>query len=407
MTVESPGPVRAYGLVFDVAGASAQGPRPENQDAFTVTQFPQLGLVAVADGMGGQRAGRVAAETAIRAVSGGGAIRSLDGARYAVRAADDAVARAAGDAPGEREGMGCALAVMALNTDRNGHVGWIAGSVGDVRILSRSPDGVVRLETRDHTPAFARWEAGEIPLDEVPDSPGANRLQRAVGHGGEADTAWIPVNAGWTYLLHSDGVTKAMRLDELGQAMALGSSAAACEAITRKVEERGPDDNYTAVVVRVLADDGSSHLADATLPSPGAAPVPVPAAASSAAADARRETFTTVDDDVAQKRSPLGAVAAGLAIVALGLGAYAAATGTQARGAANDTRADIAALRRHVDSLAARLPPDTTGRVPVLASDSSRAVAPALPPPAPAPAPATAPPPAPSTGRAHRNPNGR
>ncbi|HEX8243491.1 MAG TPA: protein phosphatase 2C domain-containing protein, partial [Longimicrobium sp.] len=118
MSVESPGPVRAYGMVFDVAGASAQGPRAENQDAFTVTKFPQLGLVAVADGMGGQRAGRVAAETAIQAVTGAAPIRSLDAARFAIRGADDAVARTAGGDPAKMEGMGAALTVMALTQDR-------------------------------------------------------------------------------------------------------------------------------------------------------------------------------------------------------------------------------------------------------------------------------------------------
>lgn len=390
MTVESPGPIRAYGLVFDVAGASGQGPRPENQDAFTVTRFPQLGLVAVADGMGGQRAGRMAAETALEAVTAAGPIRSLDAARYAVRSADESVARTAGADP-EREGMGCALAVMALTQDRASHVGWLVASVGDVRVISRSSDGTVRLETRDHTPAFARWEAGEIPLDEVPDSPGANRLMRAVGHGGEADTTWIPAKPGWTYLLHSDGVTKTMRLDELGEAMALGSSSAACEAITRKVEERGPDDNYTAVVVRVLPDDGSAALADATLPSPGAAAASTPArrAGHEETVLARRGTLNDTDDDVTTNRSPLGPLAAALAVLALGLGGYAALTGSQARGAAADARADVAALRTHVDSLAQRLPPDTAGRVPVLTTDSARAAATVPPPPTRPAAPAT------------------
>ena len=73
MTVESPGPIRAYGMVFDVAGASAQGPRAENQDAFEVDAFAARGLVAVADGMGGERAGRLAADTALRALSAGDA----------------------------------------------------------------------------------------------------------------------------------------------------------------------------------------------------------------------------------------------------------------------------------------------------------------------------------------------
>jgi serine/threonine protein phosphatase PrpC len=402
MTVDSPGPIRAYGMVFDVAGASAQGPRNENQDAFAVTQFPQLGLIAVADGRGGQRAGRLAADTALKAVAAAGPIRSLDAARYAIRAADDAVARTAGGDPAQYEGMGCALAVLSLTQDRSGDVGWIAASVGDVRVISRSPDGVVRLETRDHTPAFARWEAGEIALDEIPDSPGANRLQRAVGHGGEADTVWIPVKPGWTYLLHSDGVTKAMRLDELGETMTLPSSAAACEAITAKVEERGPDDNYTAVVVRVLPDDPGAAPSDATLPNPGAR--------AAAAAAARPAPDETVDrprsvaaarsgpfnppDDVTTKSSPLGPIAALLAVLALALGAWAAVTGNQARSAAEATRADVAALRRSVDSMALRLPPDTAGRLPVTAADSAVTPVP-RPPAAPVPAPAT------------RTPNGR
>jgi serine/threonine protein phosphatase PrpC len=395
MTVESPGPIRAYGLVFDVAGASAQGPRQENQDAFTVAKFPQLGLVAVADGMGGQRAGRVAAETALEAVAASGPIRSLDAARYAVRAADDAVARTAGGDPAKLEGMGCALSVMALTQDRAGHVGWLVASVGDVRVISRGSDGTVRLETRDHTPAFARWEAGEIPLDEVPDSPGANRLMRAVGHGGEADTTWIPARAGWSYLIHSDGVTKAMRLDELGEAMALGSAAAACEAITRKVEERGPDDNYTAVVVRVLPDDGSAALADATLPNPGRASAPAarPAAHAEETVLASRGPHNLRDDDdVNGKPSPLGPIATAVAVIALAVSGYAALTAGQARSAAEDTRADVAAMRIQVDSLARRLPPDSL-RPPVLTGDSLRAAPPAA--PAAAPTPAT------------RTPNGR
>jgi len=383
MTVESPGPIRAYGLVFDVAGASGQGPRPENQDAFSVTRFPQLGLVAVADGMGGQRAGRMAAETALEAITGAGPIRSLDAARYAVRAADEAVARTAGGDP-EREGMGCALSVMALTQDRAGQVGWLVASVGDVRVISRSPDGTTRLETRDHTPAFARWEAGEIPLDEVPDSPGANRLMRAVGHGGEADTRWIPARPGWVYLLHSDGVTKTMRLDELGEAMALGSAAAACEAISRKVEERGPDDNYTAVVVRVLPDDGSAALADATLPSPGAAPSAAPRRAGHHEETVLARTHDDRDDDVTSRRSPLGPAAAVLALLALGVGGYAALTGTQARGTAADARDEVAALRTRIDSLEHRLPLDSTTRVPVLTDTAGKAATPAPPPPPPA-----------------------
>jgi hypothetical protein len=96
----------------------------------------------------------------------------------------------------------------------------------------------------------------------VADTAGANRLQRAVGRGGEADVIWMPARPGWSWMIVSDGVYKAMRLDELAELMAMPSAASACDALRRKVEERGPDDNYTAVLVRALGgpDGGAPRV---------------------------------------------------------------------------------------------------------------------------------------------------
>ena len=395
--VERLGTVEAHGMRFDVAAASGQGPRNENQDAFSVAAFPSLGLVAVADGMGGERAGRMAADTALQAVTGAGPIRSLDAARYAVRAADEAVARTAQEIPAEREGMGCALAVLSLTADRAGDVGWVAAHVGDVRVLSRSPDGVVRLETRDHTQAFARWEAGEIALDEIPDSPGANRLQRAVGRGGEADAGWIPVKDGWSYLLVSDGITKAMRLDELGDAMAAADSAAAVEAIARKVEERGPDDNYTVVAVRVLGDGAQPRGAP---PSPGAARGnPHPAAQAS---ETRGPFNPPANVNRSSRSSPLGALAALLSVLALALAGYTLMNRPSGADPAMQARVD--SLESQIQTLRAQMttPLDTVPRSP---GDTARPVAPPAGPPAAAPAGPTNPATTPATqGAANRTP---
>lgn len=353
-------PVPLHGLLFDVAGASAQGPRRENQDAFAVDAFTTRGFVAVADGMGGERAGRLAADTALAALAEGAEIRSLDAARYAVRHADEAVARLAQEAPDDRGGMGCALALLALSVDRGGDVGWIGAHVGDVRILSRSPDGTVRLETRDHTPAYARWEAGEIALDEIPDSPGSNKLQRAVGRGGEAEAGWIPVRAGWTYLLISDGVTKAMRLDELGGAMALGSADEICRSIARKVEERGPDDNYTAVAVRVMDGGGGDTVpAPPRTPSPGASSTTTHRSTASSAppADGPRNLFNPppeIDVNGPRRSSRMGGIALLFALLALAVGGYGAWTATQARGGDPAVAAQLDSLRAEVRTLRAR-----------------------------------------------------
>jgi serine/threonine protein phosphatase PrpC len=367
MSVDSTGPVRLHGLVFDAAGTSAQGPRSENQDAFVVDAFAQGGLIAVADGMGGERAGRVAADTAIATLTAQAPLRSLDAARYAMRAADEAVARAAQESPDDRGGMGCALALLSLSQDRSGEVGWVGANVGDVRVLSRSPDGTVRLETRDHTPAFARWEAGEIALDEIPDTPGANRLQRAVGRGGEADAVWIPARAGWTYLLLSDGVTKAMRLDELGQAMALDDPAASCQAIASKVEERGPDDNYTVVAVRVRRD-GADDFATQENPRPAAVAAP-------RAAQARGPLNPPDSVTTRSRTSPLAPLAALLAVAALALAGYALMTALGARRIADQGAGEARAARTSVDSMRSALPPAAvdsavadTARIPVSAT---------------------------------------
>ena len=243
--------VSVHGMDFEVAAFSEKGPRPENQDAYLLEDFATHGLLALADGMGGEKSGRIAADVALESLRGSAPITTLDGARRAVRDADRQVAARAESAPDQHGGMGCALGLLSFVAGADGP-GWVAAHVGDVRILSRSPDGVVRLETRDHTPAFARWEAGEISLDEIPDSSGANRLQRAIGRGGEADAAWLPAGRGWSWLIVSDGIYKAMRLDELSEAMgtAAADAAAAVEAIRQKVEERGADDNFTVVFVR-------------------------------------------------------------------------------------------------------------------------------------------------------------
>lgn len=324
------GSVESHGLQLDIAGVSEQGPRPENQDAFSIESFTQTGLVAVADGMGGEKGGRLAADTALRALVEVGPIRSLNDARRAVRLADAQVTEVATEDPQQRSGMGCALGLLALTEAQGDGVKWIGAHVGDVRILSRSPDGAVRLETRDHTPAFARYEAGEIGIDEIPDTAGANRLQRAVGRGGEADVTWLPARPGWTWLIISDGVYKAMRLDELGTAMAASSAAAGCELIRSKVEERGPDDNYTAVLVRAVG--------------PGA-PAPI--------TSERTDPMET--SKPAPARSGWSVATLLLSIVALAAAGFALWTSLQLRTLAAERTQTVEQLRAQLDSLRSQL----------------------------------------------------
>ena len=243
--------VRAGGLTFDLAGFSEKGPREENQDVLTMSDFPRTGIVAIADGMGGERGGRVAAETALAALLDAGPVRSLSEAEEALRRADLAVTDRAAADQDRYGGMGCALAFLSFSCRAGDGPLWICGHVGDVRVISRSPDGTVRLETRDHSVSFARWEAGEITLEEVARGEGSNRLRRSIGRGGEPDVAWIPVRPGWRYAIVSDGVSRAVGLGMIGEILARRSATAAIESLRERVHARGADDNFTAVVIRV------------------------------------------------------------------------------------------------------------------------------------------------------------
>jgi protein phosphatase len=239
------------GLSFELAGFSEKGPREENQDVLTLSDFPRTGIVAVADGMGGERAGRIAAETALAEILDSGPIRNLFEARAAVRRADAAIAGRASTDAERYGGMGCALAFLSFSSRRGDGPLWICCHVGDVRVVSRAPDGTVRLETKDHSEAFARWEAGEIALDDVPRSEGHNRLKRSVGRGGEPDVTFLPVRAGWRYAIMSDGVSRAVGLPVLGQILARRSAVAAGDAIRECVQTSGADDNFSALVIRI------------------------------------------------------------------------------------------------------------------------------------------------------------
>src|SRR5690606_38938835 len=110
-------PVSVHGMELDVAGFSEQGPRSENQDAFAVDAFVDRSLIALADGMGGEKSGRVAADTALDALRQAAPIRTVDDARRAVRDANEMLEKTSASDPDVYGGMGCALGLLSLTNN--------------------------------------------------------------------------------------------------------------------------------------------------------------------------------------------------------------------------------------------------------------------------------------------------
>jgi len=218
--------------------------RADNEDAFLCR--PDLGLFAVIDGMGGQQAGRHAAELAREALlEAGDPTRGLRAANERIRTA--AAARA------DLAGMGCVASALRIQ----GGVARIA-HVGDTRVYMAGSAGCEQL-TRDHTVAASEQERLGLSHRHAGALPGRNQVTRDLGaqHQGDdwMDRLEVLLEPGALLLLCSDGLPAAVGADELYERLRASRRAAsppdelADELILRALERKARD-NVTAVVVR-------------------------------------------------------------------------------------------------------------------------------------------------------------
>jgi serine/threonine protein phosphatase PrpC len=233
------------GLHVGIGSHTLQGGRARNED-FTAcyvgppSRQPSIGVVAaLADGMGGAKGGRIAAELAVRGFIEGcvGQPVTLGVARISAAAAD-AVNRwvhSTGRSDRELNGMACTLSALVL-CGRRVHL----LHVGDSRIY-RLRDNELSLLTMDHTLG----------------APGTTSvLTRALG--GEdrlrADHSVETAHVHDRYLICSDGVHGRLTREQIQAALA--RRAAPQETAFQLVEQAvdSPDsDNATAFVLDVLA----------------------------------------------------------------------------------------------------------------------------------------------------------
>jgi serine/threonine protein phosphatase PrpC len=233
----APGPAPA---VVDVAARTDAGlVRKANEDSVLVT--PRL--LAVADGMGGHRAGGVASRLAVETLR---AVAEVDDPQTAlpaaVRCANAAVHALAGTAP-DLARMGTTLTAAALGDD-----GLTVAHVGDSRLYRLRGSELERL-TRDHTPVeeLARVSGGD---ERTLARPLASVLLRAIGARAQVDVHVASHRAapGERWLLCSDGLTKHLHDAEIADLLGAADTARdAVDALVEATLARGASDNVTAV----------------------------------------------------------------------------------------------------------------------------------------------------------------
>ncbi len=246
---------------IDSGAATHVGRRPNNEDSYC--QEPELGLFAVADGLGGHEGGEVASQLVLSTVAGflteQGAQSSpatpvpADGVEgLIVRAVRQAHHEVLVRQSGRLSMMASTITAVLL---RDGEA--VVCNLGDSRtFLVRG--GVLQRLTRDHTVLAEMEEAG---LDTS--NPFAlmhrNSLTGAVGMEAsvEPECSRVVLQPGDVLVLASDGLYEPVPSALMVQLLAEGGTAQEmAERLVAKAYARGGTDNITGVVVRVLETGG-------------------------------------------------------------------------------------------------------------------------------------------------------
>ena len=168
-------------VVFAAQSVAGQV-RTHNEDALACR--PELGLWALADGMGGHERGEVASALALQ-----GLIDALQqGAELAaaVHAAHRAIADAAGPGAGEAS-MGSTLVAVRLAGD-----GFELAWVGDSRAYRIGAERIEQL-SHDHSWVQAMVDAGQMSAEEARQHPRRNLILQCLGQGEQAPEVGLEV----------------------------------------------------------------------------------------------------------------------------------------------------------------------------------------------------------------------
>ena len=238
-------------LLLSGDGATDSGlVREVNEDAYCIDAF--LGLVVVADGVGGGERGDIASRMAVETIQNrydegmrgiskqdgedGWLTRSIAAANHAIHSLFAA-------------GKTATTVVAGAFVEGGVHI----AHVGDSRAL-RLRDGELQQLTQDHSLVNSYLAAGVLTPEEARTFKLRNVLTRGVGHLPEVeiDCDFYSHAPGDRYVFCTDGLTDLVSPAEISAVLHRFSDddALAAEALCDAAWDAGGHDNITAVVVR-------------------------------------------------------------------------------------------------------------------------------------------------------------
>jgi PPM family protein phosphatase len=238
--------------------------REHNED--TIGTDGDIGLVALADGMGGYKAGEVASGIAVRTVMGlvreavdredltrpdpdRGLSRPGILLRDAVQRANKLIYQTA-RTQANCDGMGTTVVAGLFFDDR-----LTVAHVGDSR-LYRYRGGRLEQVTRDHSLLQELVDRGFYTPEEAQRAAQKNYVTRALGvePAVDVDVTEVPVQKDDLYLLCSDGLSDMVEDDDIE--LTINTFGANLETLAKQLvllsNDAGGRDNVSVVLVRVL-----------------------------------------------------------------------------------------------------------------------------------------------------------
>ncbi len=238
--------------------------RAHNEDC--IESRPELGIVVLADGMGGYNAGEVASGMAASLIASGlsaawtaDALKNLDRSAATelahsrlqdqVAAANTAIFEAAQRDP-HCAGMGTTLVVCLFYDDFVS-----VAHIGDSR-LYRLRNDVLEQLTRDHSLLQEQIDAGLISKEDARQSHNKNLVTRALGIDPDVDAEihTYDVMEGDIYLLCSDGLNDMIEDDEMQMTLiALRSNLElTAQQLVQAANDAGGRDNVSVMLIKVV-----------------------------------------------------------------------------------------------------------------------------------------------------------
>jgi serine/threonine protein phosphatase PrpC len=259
--------------------------------------FAQPPLFAVADGMGGARAGEVASGIVVETFANGmpDAMTAEDGLAELTREANQQIHKKA-TSEAERAGMGTTLTAAYVGEDEVAFA-----HVGDSRAY-RFRDGKLEQLTNDHSLVGELVRRGKLTAQQAEEHPQRSVITRALGPEAavEVDSFSMDAQPGDVFLLCSDGLTSMVDVDTMQDILRehADSLKTAARRLVDAANEGGGRDNITVVLFRI---EGVPEASDTEAEQPTVVGADAPSAREVQAAMAEASPAGTADAPSAER----------------------------------------------------------------------------------------------------------